>query len=617
MLILCGELGENDMIKKCTKFTDMLSIKNKLILSYTITFSVFMMVLLIFVYMLFFQAMKKNAVTSAQEYNKQIEKNISTIISDIILLTEVPIMNEEILDILQNEIDPSDENYELLCIKNNERMNDLFYKNIFYMNKLIMSVIMYNANRDLIYFKSTQTTENNNISQSINQSEWYQKIVGGKGYPVVIGRHNIHGNQGTNEDVITIGRNIINPDDTSEEFGVIAINISIKNILTLWDDFSVYQNGWTAIIDENGNIITNEENNINKTNEIISKINSAEDDNLNSFVIDGEKYSAVLKETKFANWKIISVILHDELLASIYHVGKLCFLAILVLFPCIIFISVRIATSITRPIKELKQTMYAIQGGEMHMRAYEDKSEIGELGNSFNLMLDQIDSLIEKIYHEEKEKRVTELIALQAQVSPHFIYNTLTSIKCMAQMQGASGIVNSLDALIKLLIFTSKNVQQVVKLKDEIELTNNYIHILNTRYINRIKFILDIDENLLNHYTPKFILQPIIENSILHGFDGQKAKSVIFIKIFRVNEFIVFEIVDNGTGMDQEQIQKILTQNTTQDSKAFNKIGVYNVNRRIKMICGNQFGVSITSKMGYYTKTKITIPLMNNELNEY
>ena len=169
-------------------------------------------------------------------------------------------------------------------------------------------------------------------------------------------------------------------------------------------------------------------------------------------------------------------------------------------------------------------------------------------------------------------------------------------------------MVTALDSLIKLMQFSSKNSREVIRIQDEIDLIRDYINLINLKYFDRIFVDVHVEPGLENYETLKFLLQPIVENSIYHGFSSMVRQCTVQINITRKEDSILYEVIDNGKGMSKEKIRQALEEDHPLNSHSFNKIGLYNVNKRIQYIFGEEYGIQIDSEPGKYTRVIVEIP---------
>ncbi|MDQ6595680.1 sensor histidine kinase [Bacillus salipaludis] len=232
--------------------------------------------------------------------------------------------------------------------------------------------------------------------------------------------------------------------------------------------------------------------------------------------------------------------------------------------------------------------------------------ETRQIGIAFNSMLDELHEYVEQLILSQKEKRNAELAALQQQINPHFLYNTLTSIKFMVNQGEKQETEATIHALISLLQNTIGNVSETISVKQEIDNLKNYVLINQKRYGDRIKVNYFLAPDCMDFQIPKLILQPFMENSFFHGFN-RKAEGYINVLVWRDSENLICEVVDNGDGMEVGVDNSI--PKTKRKQQLFSGIGVRNVHERIQLIYGEDFGVTISSEIGNGTKVRILLPI--------
>ena len=267
-----------------------------------------------------------------------------------------------------------------------------------------------------------------------------------------------------------------------------------------------------------------------------------------------------------------------------------------------VFLAFVQAGSISRPIKKLIRVMSDVEKGALEMRAeIRNRDEIGDLGKYFNQMLDRLNIYMSQVLEKQKQLRTTEIKMLQAQIKPHFIYNTLDVIKWSVKLGRNEETISVVTNLARLLRFSIDNDEEFLTIRNNIEFINSYLAIQRIKYNNSFQVITEIDSEMMDCRIPRLILQPFIENSIIHGF-GKINKSDGIITIngkFRECDnsedddkckIIEFRIYDNGIGMTEQEIEELTCE------RSENHIGIYNVDKRIKMYFGNDYGVNINSK---------------------
>lgn len=264
------------------------------------------------------------------------------------------------------------------------------------------------------------------------------------------------------------------------------------------------------------------------------------------------------------------------------------------------------------PVSMLHSRMQRIAGGDFTRDpSIEWEHELGDIGRGINDLSENVDQLMTKRLEDEKQKRDLEYKMLQSQINPHFIYNTLNSIKWMATIQGANGISEMTTALSRLLKSISKGTSSLISIEEELSLIENYFTIQSYRYGGTITLDIQIlDEKLKDYQIIKFTLQPLVENAIFHGIEPKGTTGHIAIKVgYDACGNICIDITDDGIGMSEEKAKQILENNQDSSTDFFREIGVSNVHKRLQYEFGENYGISIHSKEGEYTTMSIHIPM--------
>lgn len=294
-------------------------------------------------------------------------------------------------------------------------------------------------------------------------------------------------------------------------------------------------------------------------------------------------------------------------------------IAVIVLFIILsgILLYILLNRMINRPVGCLENKITAIAGGDFSRDpSIEWKDEFGAIGRGINQMSENVVSLMDKKVEDEKQKKDLEYQILQSQINPHFLYNTLNSIKWMATIQGASGIGEMTTALARLMKNISKGTTARIPLKEELDLVNDYFLIQQYRYGGSIGLECQItDDSLYRCLIHRFTLQPIVENALFHGIEPKGCAGKIVIRAEREtgadgHALAVISVTDNGVGMTEEAIRQVLSGDAAPSADFFRHVGINNVNRRIQFDYGEEYGITITSKPGAYTTMRITLPFL-------
>ncbi|WP_335713623.1 sensor histidine kinase [Neobacillus drentensis] len=277
-----------------------------------------------------------------------------------------------------------------------------------------------------------------------------------------------------------------------------------------------------------------------------------------------------------------------------------------------LFAAMVISRRISQPIEDLQRVMTNVKNGNLNKKfIVHSKDEIGELGKGFNEMLVQINKLINSVAKEEKLKKAAEITALQLQINPHFLYNTLESINSLARMKKEYEISHLIVLLGRLLRLSISSFEEKIPINQEIMYIESYLEIQKVRMRDPLDYSILLDVHMRDCLTVKWILQPIVENAIIHGIDPLRTTGKLTIEGKLEDNSIIFTIKDNGKGMIPEQLEQIRDhlKNKYEDlSKYKKKIGLYNVQTRILSHYGKNYGISIDSKVNKGTTVTIKIP---------
>jgi two-component system sensor histidine kinase YesM len=406
-------------------------------------------------------------------------------------------------------------------------------------------------------------------------------------------------------DCILIGRAIVSLKN-SDIIGRLIIRTNEKHFSNIYRDLDIGSGADIFVIDSNGIVVSSRDKGIAiskpyKNSTLAEQILINREKKINAFdmTMDGKLYMVAYSYVPTAKWFVVSTIPYSYLNSEATKIGqKLLILSLLCLLMSII-LSYIFSLSVSTPLKHLVKAMNQVKKGNLEIEL-KDKStdEIGEVSGNFDIMVKEIKSLMENIKINEKHKRIAEIKALQAQINPHFLSNTLNTVKWLANAQKADNIETLVSSLIQLLHVSMGKGGDYISIRDEIEYIKSYIKIQEFRYFDKFEVIFNIEEDILDYKILKFILQPIIENSIIHGIGPMDEKGLISVKAYKYDDELILSVTDNGTGICKEKIDQVLKSSASKSS--FSGIGIYNVNERIKLNFGEQYGLSIQSVEGLY-----------------
>ena len=326
--------------------------------------------------------------------------------------------------------------------------------------------------------------------------------------------------------------------------------------------------------------------------------------------MEGQRWLIEQQQIGYTGWNLVVVNSISSLATENYSLHFVAWLTLLLVGIILTFIDTLVFRNFTEPIYRLLYTMEKFGTGSYKVRAKE--KGVGELKNlikHFNVMADKLEEQMEEIRRNEQEKQRMEKKLLQSQINPHFLYDTLDSIIWMIRSEEYDGAGEMVSLLAKFFRISLSQGKDMIPLKKELEHATSYLAIQNIRFKDKFEFQVNADPNLLNYLCPKLSIQPLLENAIYHGMEGMYEDGEIEIRIYEKEGAIKIEVADNGPGMTAEKLDYIM-HNKVISSKRGSGIGVRNVNERIQLIYGKNYGITIASELDEGTVATITIPKM-------
>ena len=397
---------------------------------------------------------------------------------------------------------------------------------------------------------------------------------------------------------------------------VLLIDLNYRLIEDLCTNVSLGKRGYVFIVDSAGNLVFHPRQQVVYSGLKREHVEEVLSSNMSEFEVndhEGLKLYSIVALQK-AGWKVIGVSYPEELgvdrrsLGRVYTAWGILFLSLTILFSFII------SLQIARPIKLLRNTIKVVEQGNFDIQAKIERSdEIGELGKDFNIMVQKIKELLQLIIEEQQNKRKSELKALQAQINPHFLYNTLDSVIWMAEDRQHQQVIEMAAALAKLFRISISGGREIISIGEEVEHVRQYLIIQKMRYKDRLDYEICVPEDLFPYRTVKIILQPLVENAIYHGIKNSPSPGKIIIDGSICYNGIELKVKDNGVGMSAEVLARIMED--TQGERAFVRrgVGVRNVDERIKLYFGKNYGIQFFSSEGEGTEVRIRLPAIREE----
>ncbi|WNS77918.1 histidine kinase [Domibacillus sp. DTU_2020_1001157_1_SI_ALB_TIR_016] len=393
--------------------------------------------------------------------------------------------------------------------------------------------------------------------------------------------------------------------------GKIQINVSFSFMDHIAENLKSNEGEHILLLDSKGNALYNPDH-INLTKEFSRQL--AEQAEHRAYAIEKENYY-FLQPIMDRKLTILKMVPKEVMLTGAVHIGRSGLFILIVSMILTAILSVVVSNQVARPIVSLTKAMERVEETDFRVdMKVERTDEIGILHRKYKEMIDRIRDLIEKNYKRELETRDAQFLALQAQINPHFLYNTLQVIGGMAVKNGAGDIYKMTQKLALMFRYITNKQGDLVPLREEITHLKNYLYIQQVRFGEKISIQLFVDESINEALIPLLSLQPIIENSFKHGFETQVEQGVIKIDIQEIFDEIEITIEDNGAGMSEERLREVRKKLQQEGFSEQRSIGLKNVDARIKLYFGREYGIDVDSENSYYTKVTIRIPSKQKEV---
>lgn len=563
-----------------------------------------------------------------ESYSKVLQKNYSERTSQIINQISVDIDNQtrsmsltlaglsqddDFIDLLTkwNRIQDAESKLDLSKLIN-KRLTEVFIS-----QSRLENIVIFMKDKGFYLYQNTFSQDEG----LVRNSEWYGTTLNPKNKITILDSFaSLVTGPGNINNKLYLSCSIA-PDNPSVNSDVELIYFSMPT--SVIDPFIRNSNGansWDLLVlNSQGKIIAAQDSQLIGTfYHDIYKVDNVMNKNGRTFyeTVNGKKSLVTVRSIPKTGWIVINQTEYDLLTGELTRIGKyVIFISVSIMILFVIF-SLLFFRDLILPIKSLIREMRKVEKGNFETSVKITKpDEIGHLEKSFNKMVREIKQLIMERDLKEKEKNQAEIDALQSQINPHFISNTLSSIRFMAMLAKADNIKQITESFIKIVSATFGRDGKFTTIEREMELLQSYMSIMNFRHDNKYDVRFEVNDEILDLYILKMTLQPILENAILHGVSELETKGQISIKGVIRDEAVIFEIFDNGAGISEEKLGTLLNVDTER-TNGFSRMGVRNVDRRIKYNFGEAYGLTFESVFGEYTKVTVLLPVIHENLEE-
>ncbi|AZN38750.1 cache domain-containing sensor histidine kinase [Paenibacillus albus] len=557
-------------------------------------------------YQLAVYSAERNSEGYIEEIMKQVNTNIQSYVDNMENISLLAMTSKDVNYYISSNNFISNEDrraYE-------KRISDLFQA-ILYTRKDIASLMVFGYNGRVV---SDRRITSLNPYAVLTDQAWYRNAKTAGGKSVLSAPHVQNMIQNEYRWVVSLSRELKNSDGITGE-GIFLVDLNLSVITDLCSQINLGKKGYMFIVDNDGNIVYHPKQQLiysNLRTEQIDRVKEAASGTVFSVNDKEGKRSYTVQDTNFG-WKIVGVAYANDLISNKGDIRQTFLLYASAGLIVSLLLSIAISHRLSRPIRTLQRDMKAVERGNFDTQTtVREQNEIGQLGHTFNMMVGQIKRLMQEIIHTQENKRKSELQLLQSQINPHFLYNTLDSIVWMAEQKQHEQVVLMTSALAKLFRASIAKDTELVSIRVDAEHITNYLLIQKMRYESQLEYQIDFDRAIFPYKTLKILLQPFVENAIYHGLRNKPDKGTVTVRGYESNGNIVFEVEDDGLGMTEEQLERIWKPAPVAADEVLTispkGIGIHNVDERIKLYFGNEYGVRIHSELDVGTCVTITIP---------
>lgn len=594
-------IGKKLINKVLTKFFS-LKIRSKFFVSYffLITLSI------VFISIPIFKIYENDKISSSMNYSQELAQQVSYNLAysvkdfeDNILLKIRGYNN------LFDDLNASD-------YTSSKRLFDFSF-NLAYSKKDVQEIYVENMDRKYYTFSKTNDKEvESKIINYINENRY--RIISKLGAVEWFTVSDV-------PDSVFMSRAILDV-DTLKVKGILIVGVSKDYFSDIYKNLGGVEDRKLAIYFEEGNLIYSEGDQ-NISQEYVKDYTLIKGNIVNNYLTyNGEKYLVAHSNSSNKEWTILNIISEKNLFHSV-NIMKNAIISICIFFLIIAFFAAfYISKGMSSNIRMLHKNIVLLRKGNFDINTKPKNSdEIGDLALEFNKMVLQLNNLINKVSDEKiaKEKAEykalqAEFNALQAQMNPHFLYNVLEAINSIAKIEGQKTISEVVTKLGTVLRTSLSNKNRMISLEEELNYVKSYLDIQKVMLQDRIEVEFDIDDDVLKYNVPKLVLQPIVENSIVHGVDNVRQNGVIVISAYKDSNLII-KVSDNGCGIDEDILNNLLSEQIKEEYSKNNhtRIGIKSVDKRVKILYGQEYGLKIYSEKNIGTTVEIILPASEGE----
>jgi two-component system sensor histidine kinase YesM len=581
------------------------SILKRLILSYAIFILLPTIIIGTISLTTFESSMKLHLSETHLSEIKQLKYNLETLIGKIITLVSVYNENDEIKEMVTERPDSIQKRVRNIYETENKM------KSI----SLALRPMDYEVNllggNGIVYHIDTAGTSKPGLTlgnKSIHEYEWYERLIRHPENILWLDTQTVELESGFRTNRFYAAKALYGR-FVGNFKGVLLLGIDERNIWSIYSQ-DHNQDYEFLIVNQKGRIISGsnrEKVGKNVADGLYSQLDFSHG-NSSVITFNSEEYLCIFEKFDEIDWYIVKAIPLNVLFKEIDNLKEKIIIICIICILISIFPAVLIARKISNPLIKLSRRIKTLSGRKEKLKRVTFSEEMDVITGEYDHMILQLEEVVKELWEEQEKKKQLEMEALQMQIKPHFLYNTLNSLKCLVWTNKINLIEPTINSLIKLLRYTA-NMSEFITVKEEIELVKHYVFIHQIRMDKQIDFNFWLEKSVEDFGIPKLLLQPIVENAIFHGLEPKNGKGRISVLCKKRDQKLIVSIFDDGVGMDEAELGSLMSGKMESDQISFNGIGVKNVFERLKLYYGAESDLRVESRKGFATVVTIIIPI--------
>jgi two-component system sensor histidine kinase YesM len=543
-----------------------------------------------------FNSVLHNATVNAEQMTTNASDTIDRYVADLKRTTALPLYNNDVQYYLEQQTTDWGKNASI----------GIFLKYLSHTKKEITSVYLVDKFDSIFYDKYPGIYE---VSTEEQLPNWKRLVSNAGPLPVLQGKHSIRVNSNKQKEVFSVLRTIKST-NTLENIGMIVFDIDIGLFKGILDPVNTVTMGSSMIVDDQGKLIFASGNTdaTQPQQQALLLANAGESSGNFESNIEGKPYLTVYNVSKQTGWTTSVCIPLSKILFTVKQNRNTLIITTLVILTFAMFVATLFSHALTRPLKSMVRLMKQVQHGNLDVWIHSKyNDEIGMLSSHFNRMILRIKDLLTEVTLTEKRKQKADMKALQSQINPHFIYNTLESIRMLAESNDDPRVAKLTYLLGLQLRYSIVRSEEAVTIQQELDHVRNYFDLLQIRFPDKFRLDIDTPDSLLRLPVLKLIFQPIVENSIFHGLERKAGLGTVTISAWIEDGKAAFCIADDGVGMDGDTLRTLNNSLKNLATGGGFGIGLHNVNERIRLHYGSEFGLQVQSELGKGTRVTFRI----------